>query len=77
MVALTIRSGAEVAVSTKEQERIFNEFYALGSHDTQNKYLYGLIHKQEVKWQATRPLTQKYHRHTFTYHIRLQDGAQV
>ena len=64
-------------VNAEEQERIFNDFYALASHDTQNKYLYGLIHKEPVKRQTTRPQSLKYRRHTLTYHVRLQDGAQV
>ena len=64
-------------VNAEEQERIFNDFYVLASHDTQNKYLYGLIHKEPVKRQTTRPQSQKYRRHTLTYHVRLQDGAQV
>ena len=33
-------------VSVEEQERLFKNFYALGSHDVQNKYLYGLISKK-------------------------------
>ena len=64
-------------VNVEEQQRIFDDFYALASHDTQNKYLYGLIHKEPVKRQTTRPSSQKYRRHTFTYHVRLKDGAQV
>ena len=56
-------------VNAEEQERIFNDFYALASHDTQNKYLYGLIHKEPVKRQTTRPQSLKYRRHTLTYHV--------
>ena len=62
-------------VNEVERKRIFKEFYKIGSHDSQNKYLYGLIGKQSIKQQtraASRPRS-----HTFTYHVHLGDGSHV
>ena len=64
-------------INTKEQERIFREFYKLASHDLQNKYLYGLIHKEPVKRRTAQAQKRKHRRHTFTYHVRMQDRCQV
>ncbi len=41
-------------VDEVEQQRIFQEFYEIGSHDAQNKYLYGLISVMEVKRHTKR-----------------------
>ena len=62
-------------VSEPERERIFKDFYKLGSNDAQNKYLYGLIRKKSVRRRtqaAARPRS-----HTISYHVRLRDGSHV
>ena len=63
-------------VGDEEQERIFTGFYELGSHDQQNKYLFGLIHKVDVKRRRGAG-GHAGRRHTFTYHVRLRDGKSV
>ena len=55
-----------------ERERIFEDFYTLRNHDTQNKYLYGLIQKKAIKRQ-----TRNARNYSLTYHIHLCDGSQV
>ena len=35
-------------VTKTDRKQIFESFYALESHDEQNKYLYGLIEKKEI-----------------------------
>ena len=62
-------------VNETERKRLFKEFYKIGSHDSQNKYLYGLIRKESVK-RRTRAAS-KLRSHTFTYHVRLGDGSHV
>ena len=57
-------------VNETERKRLFKEFYKIGSHDSQNKYLYGLIRKESVK-RRTRAAS-KPRSHTFTYHVRLE-----
>ena len=63
-------------VGDEERERIFTGFYELGSHDQQNKYLFGLIHKVDVKRRRGAG-GHAGRRHTFTYHVRLCDGKAV
>ena len=58
-----------------ERERIFTDFYTLGSHDAQNKYLFGLIRKEDVK-RRTRGAS-KPRSHSLFYHVRLCDGSHV
>ena len=36
-------------VNEVERERLFKDFYKLGSTDVQNKYLYGLIRRKDVR----------------------------
>ena len=45
VIALTCRCQHHYSslVTVTDRQRIFNDFYKLGSHDTQNKYLFGLI----------------------------------
>ena len=33
----------------KERERLFTDFYKLGEYDAQNKYLFGLLGRKDVK----------------------------
>lgn len=61
-------------VDGAEQQRIFEEFYSLASHDAQNKYLYGLISVAGVKRHTSRESTQPRHR-TIVYQVRLADGS--
>lgn len=63
-------------VSDEEQERLLTGFYGLGSHDRQNKYLFGLIHKMDVKRRHGSG-GHAGRRHTVTYQIRLHDGISV
>ena len=46
------------------------------AHDQQNKYLFGLIHKVDVKRRRGAG-GHAGRRHTFTYHVRLCDGKAV
>ena len=62
-------------LNAPERRRIFEQFYKLGSHDAQNKYLYGLIRKKSVQ-RKTRGVTIR-RSQTIAYHIRLRDGTHV
>jgi hypothetical protein len=50
-VAITCRCRHNCAKKIRPADRkhVFQEFYKLKSHDEQNKYLYGLIRKVNVK----------------------------
>ena len=53
-------------VTVADMKRIFNDFYKLGSHDTQNKYLFGLIerciHRQRRRRRSMgKPRLNTYH----------------
>lgn len=61
-------------VEEAEHHRIFQEFYQLGDHDAQNKYLYGLISIVGVKRQAKQSRSQ-HRQHTIVYKVRLADGS--
>ena len=57
-------------VTLQERKRIFNDFYKLKSHDAQNKYLYGLLHKQAVRRKVgSRPKRSV----TYSYNLRLSE----
>lgn len=60
--------------SEAEQQRIFQDFYSLGSHDAQNKYLYGLITVMEVKRHTAHEITRP-RNHTIEYQVRLANGT--
>ena len=62
-------------VNEVERERLFKDFYKLGSADVQNKYLYGLIRRKDIR-RRTRAAT-KPRSHTISYHVRLRDGSHV
>ena len=51
LVAITCRCHLRCSqkLSLSERKHIFDEFYKLKDNDAQNKYLFGLIHKQAVK----------------------------
>ena len=60
-------------INDEDRQRIFQEFYQLGDHDSQNKYLYGLISSVGIKRHtcgSTRPRN-----HTIVYKVRLADGS--
>lgn len=62
-------------LTSTQQQRTFDEFYKLKSHDTQNKYLFGLIKKVQVKRKRIRGESKR--SVTYLYHIRLMSGAEV
>ena len=63
----------------EDRKHIFEEFYKLTDHDTQNKYLYGFIEHLEPKQRRARLGTGKKRSSAFRYHVRLNSGdfAQV
>ena len=61
-------------VNEVERERLFKDFYKLESTDVQNKYLYGLIRRKDVR---RRTRAAKPRSHTISYHVRLRDGSHV
>jgi len=61
-------------VDKTDRKRIFESFYALGSHNEQNKYLYGLIEKKEIRRRRTQ---KSFKRHSFVYNVRLNNGNRV
>lgn len=61
--------------SEVEQQRIFKEFYNLGCHDAQNKYLYGLISVADVKRHTVTGTTRP-RNHSIVYQVRLADGSR-
>ena len=63
-------------VDDAERERLFSEFYKLKSHESQNKYLYGLMSKQPVKRKRGNR-SSKSRSHTIAYRVRLRDGSHV
>lgn len=62
-------------MSVGDRENILKDFYALGSDDAQNKYLYGLIRRETIKYRTRG--AQKPQSHAFTCHIRLNDGSDI
>ena len=64
-------------VSASERKHIFESFYKLGDHDSQNKYLYGLIERFAPKRKRPRSTTMTTRSHSYHYHVRLNSGDQV
>lgn len=65
-------------VVLRERKRIFDDFYKLSDHDSQNKYLYGLIERSVPKQRRhRRSTTEKARRNTFYYYVRLTSGDLV
>ena len=60
-------------VTMEERKRTFNDFYKLADHDTQNKYLFGLIECTSPKQCRLHASSGKQRRNTFCYLIRLSD----
>ena len=61
-------------LNSTQQKRTFDEFYGLKSHDTQNKYLYGLIKKVQIKRKRIRGSNRSV---TYQYYVRLTTGSEV
>jgi len=61
-------------VTETDRKRIFESFHALESHDEQNKYLYGLIEKKEIRRHRTQ---KSFKRHSFVYNVHLNNGNRV
>ena len=61
-------------VTMEERTRIF---YKLADHDTQNKYLFGLIECTSPKQCRLHASSGKQQRNTFSYFIRLSDEDQM
>lgn len=62
-------------LADEERERLFTDFYKLGNHDSQNKYLFGLLRREPIKRKRQGALSRR--SHTISYHVRLKDGSQV
>ena len=58
-------------LNKSNRRRLFHNFYALGSHDEQNKYLYGLIEKKDIRRRCTKT---PFKRHNFAYNVCLDNG---
>ena len=59
-----------------ERKRIFDDFYKLADHDSQNKYLYGLIERSIPK-RRPRSSAKKARANSFYYYVRLSSGDLV
>ena len=70
-IALTCRCQHHCSslVTVTDRQRIFNDFDKLGSHDTQNKYLFGLIERCTPKQSRHRRSTGKPRSNTYRYFI--------
>ena len=63
-------------VARSKRERIFCEFYQLGNHDSQNKYLYdGLIERTMPKRKVPSAKTPRVN--SFVYRLCLSNGNYV
>lgn len=62
-------------LAEEECERLFTDFYKLGNHDSQNKYLFGLLRREPIKRKRRGTVSRR--SHTISYHVRLKDGSQV
>jgi len=58
-------------------EHIFDEFYKLADHDSQNKYLYWLIKRSVPKQRRPRSGTKVARSNSFQYHVCLSSGIHV
>jgi hypothetical protein len=79
LVALSCRCQHHCSsnVTMEDRQRIFDDFYKLGNHDTQNKYLYGLIERSAPKQRRRRGSSGKPRTNTFCYFIRNVSGERV
>ena len=58
-------------------KRMFYDFYKLGSHDTQNKYLFGLIERCTPRQQRRRRSMGKPRSNTYCYFLRNVTGEKI
>ena len=77
LVAITCRCHLHCyqKLNLSECKHIFDEFYKLKDNDAQNKYLFGLIHKQAVKRKKAKTSTKR--SVTYRYYLRCSDGTDV
>ena len=77
LIAITCRRHLRCSqkLNLSERKRIFEGFYMLKNNDAQNKYLYGLIHKQAVKCKRAKASTKK--SVTYRYYLRRSNGTDV
>lgn len=64
-------------VSMAERKRIFGNFYELADHDSQNKYLFGLIERSSPKQRRPRGATNAPRGNVFYYFVRLREGDRI
>ena len=64
-------------VRVAEMEHIFDEFYKLADHDSQNKYLYWLIKRSVPKQRRPRSGTKVARSNSFQYHVCLSSGIHI
>lgn len=74
LIAITCHLRCSQKLSLSERKHIFDEFYKLQS-DAQNKYLFGLNHKQAVKRKRVKDSTTR--AVTYRYYLRCSDGTDV
>ena len=64
-------------VTMEDRQRIFDDFYQLGSHDTQNKYIYGLIERCVPKQRRLRQSAGKQRSNTYCYFVQNVKGERI
>ena len=64
-------------VSVAKRKHIFDEFYKLADHDSQNKYLYGLIKRSVPKQRRPRSGTKVARSNSFQYHVSLSSETTL
>lgn len=64
-------------VTSEDRKRIFEDFYKLGNHDDQNKYLYGLIERSVPRQRRLRKSSGNPRANTFCYFVRNTHGERV
>ena len=60
-----------------ERKRIFDDFYKVADHDSQNKYLYGLIECSIPKQRRPRSSAKKARANSFYRYVRLSSADLV
>ena len=69
--------GCQKKLNKEERQRLFTEFYQLSAHAEQNKYLFGLLSKKEVKRRKRTESSVRSRKATIVYCIGLKDGTRV
>lgn len=64
-------------VGLEDRKRIFGEFYRLSNHDSQNKYLFGLIERVQPKQRRLRTSSGQPRGNSFMYFVRFGNGDRV